>query len=61
MSCAMIYWGKHYQRFYDVFIHYGAVVDITHLKGEIVGPERASLQGSFIPVFEELDSENGKE
>jgi len=61
MSCAMIYWGKKYQKFYDVFIHYGAVVDITYLRGEVIGPERASLQGSFIPVFEEAHSENGKE
>lgn len=61
MSCAMIYWGKKHQKFYDVFIRYGAVVDVTHLRGEIIGPERTSLQESFIPVFEASDSENGKE
>ena len=32
MSCAMIYWGDEYERFYNVFIKYGAVVDIGNLK-----------------------------
>ncbi len=34
MSCAMIYWGHNYQKFYDVLIKHGAVVDISHLKKE---------------------------
>lgn len=34
MSCAIIYWGKNYEKFYDVFIKYGAVVNISHLKDE---------------------------
>jgi hypothetical protein len=34
MSCAMIYWGKNYDKFYDTFIRHGAVVDIEHLKNE---------------------------
>ena len=34
MSCAMIYWGDHPQKFYDVFIHHGAVVDISNLVGK---------------------------
>jgi 16S rRNA G966 N2-methylase RsmD len=34
MSCAMIYWGENYSRFYETFIKYGAVVDISHLKKE---------------------------
>ncbi|NOQ37604.1 N-6 DNA methylase [archaeon] len=32
MACAMIYWGDHYERFHDVFIRHGAVVDMSHLK-----------------------------
>jgi hypothetical protein len=40
MACAMIYWGKFYQRFYDVFINHGAVVDISALKGQMIGPDR---------------------
>jgi len=40
MACAMIYWGKFYQKFYDVFINHGAVVDISALKGQMIGPDR---------------------
>lgn len=40
MACAMIYWGKFYQKFYDVFINYGAVVNISALKGQMIGPDR---------------------
>jgi len=43
MACAMIYWGDNYQRFYDVFIEHGAVVDIRNLKGEKIGKERKHL------------------
>lgn len=31
MACAMIYWGNNYKNFYQVFIEYGAVVDISNL------------------------------
>ena len=31
MSCAIIYWGKSYNKFYNIFIKYGAVVDISPL------------------------------
>lgn len=37
MSCAMVYWGSHYQRFFDVFIEYGAVVDIRPLRSASIG------------------------
>ena len=30
MSCAMVYWGRHIERFYDVFVPFGAVVDVRH-------------------------------
>lgn len=40
MSCTMIYWGKNYEKFYEIFICYGAVVDIRPLKGEVIGSER---------------------
>ena len=40
MACAMIYWGQFYQKFYDVFINHGAVINISALKGEIIGPDR---------------------
>jgi hypothetical protein len=37
MSCAMVYWGKDYQRFADVFLRFGAVVDLRSLHGKRVG------------------------
>jgi hypothetical protein len=37
MSCAMIYWGHNYDRFFTVFRKFGAVVDIRNLKGEKFG------------------------
>ncbi len=40
MSCAMVYWGAEYGRFEDVFIRYGAVVDLRHLQGRLVGMGR---------------------
>jgi len=33
----MIYWGNHYDRFFNVFIKYGAVVNITHLHRLSIG------------------------
>jgi hypothetical protein len=39
MSCAMIYWGKYNQRFYNIFIEYGAVVDISNLMNKKIGLE----------------------
>ena len=40
MSCAMVYWGNNYNAFYDEFIKYGAVVDITNLQNEPIEKER---------------------
>lgn len=37
MSCALIYWGSRYQSFEDVFMSFGAVVDIRHLHGRAIG------------------------
>jgi hypothetical protein len=37
MSCAMVYWGNDYDRFRDVFLPFGAVVDVRHLHGKPVG------------------------
>lgn len=36
MACAMIYWGTHYERFEDVFMEFGAVVDIRPLQGKAI-------------------------
>jgi DNA N-6-adenine-methyltransferase (Dam) len=39
MSCAMIYWGNDLQKFQDVFVRYGAVVDIRNLIGQKIGED----------------------
>jgi len=37
MSCAMIYWGRNFERFSKVFMRFGAVVNIENLKGVRIG------------------------
>ncbi len=37
MSCAMIYWGVAFERFFCVFRKFGAVVDLRNLKGQKLG------------------------
>lgn len=44
MACAMIYWGNDFEKFYDVFIQHGAVVDIRPLLGEKIGAQRKDKQ-----------------
>ena len=44
MACATVYWGQHYEKFYDVFINYGAVVDLRPLQGEKIGSQRKTKQ-----------------
>jgi hypothetical protein len=44
MSCAMIYWGNNYDGFYRIFIEHGAVIDLSNLIGEEIGPERNELE-----------------
>ena len=39
MACAMVYWGENYQVFFDVFIEFGAVVDLRNLYGRVIGSE----------------------
>lgn len=40
MSCAMVYWGRHYDRFFEIFARFGAVVNLTHLHGKQIGPAK---------------------
>lgn len=37
MSCAMVYWGKDFDRFSEVFLRFGAVVSLETLKGLTIG------------------------
>ena len=44
MSCCMVYWGNDYEKFYNLFIEHGAVINISNLKGEEIGLERKKLK-----------------
>lgn len=44
MACAMIYWGKRYERFFDSFSFHGAVLDLRPLKGKKIGAIGNSAQ-----------------
>jgi len=37
MSCAMIYWGKDFDKFFSIFGKFGAAVDLRNLKGKRLG------------------------
>ncbi len=47
MACAMIYWGKNYEKFHEKFINYGAVVDISNLQNEEIGINRNQIKLAF--------------
>ncbi len=51
MSCAMIYWNKDIDTFRDVFIEYGAVVDLRSLQGKVIGDKRKLRQPK---LFDEM-------
>jgi hypothetical protein len=44
MACCMVYWGTDYNKFFDTFIEFGAVVDISNLQKEEIGLERRKLK-----------------
>lgn len=39
MACCLVYWGNNIQKFFNNFIEYGAVVDISNLKKQKIGEE----------------------
>lgn len=49
MSCAMIYWGENLEKFYSVFIRFGAVVDLYLLKNQKIG------KLDVIPLVEKIN------
>ncbi len=44
MACAMVYWGKKYNKFFDTFINFGAVVNISNLHDKKIEKERNYLK-----------------
>lgn len=51
MSCAMIYWNKCLDTFRDVFIEYGAVVDLRPLQGKVIGGKKKPRQPKLFDEF----------
>ena len=49
MSCAMVYWGENFDRFFYVFSKFGAVVDLRNLKGKKLGRSVENSQLHLIP------------
>ncbi len=49
MSCAMIYWGEHIERFEDIFLPFGAVVDLRGLHEKPVGMAHDLAQNLLFP------------
>ena len=45
MSCAMIYWGQDYEKFFEVFLEFGAVVDLRKLFGNLIGNKSNKTKG----------------
>jgi hypothetical protein len=43
MSCAMIYWGKNYDLFFEVFSHHGAPLDLRPLREKRVSSVAENL------------------
>jgi len=44
MACAMIYWGKNFRKFHQVFMEFGAVADLRALQGKTIGGRRPLRQ-----------------
>ncbi|MXZ21031.1 MAG: N-6 DNA methylase [Caldilineaceae bacterium SB0665_bin_25] len=48
MACATVYWGSQYDRFFNVFVDYGAVIDVRPLIGVKIGNQRKNKQMQLI-------------
>ena len=47
MACAMIYWNENFDKFYEVFYEFGAVVDLRPLQGKLFGENKKLKQMKF--------------
>jgi hypothetical protein len=45
----MIYWGEHIERFEDIFLTFGAVVDLRSLHGRAVGMPHDAAHSLLFP------------
>lgn len=51
MACAMVYWGRHFDRFFEVFIQSGAVVDLRTLQGRRIAEYDDLVQPALLDEF----------
>jgi hypothetical protein len=51
MSCAMIYWGENYDRFFEVFIEFGAVLDLRPLHQLLIGNNGREVELVLLSEF----------
>ena len=51
MSCAMVFWGRDYEKFFEVFSHSGAVVDLRPLYGKHLGDFERRLEPTLLSEF----------
>lgn len=49
MACSMVYWGKNYETFFEVFIEFGAVLDLRELQGKYIGKKNPLKQLILFP------------
>ena len=47
MACTMVYWGTDYDKFFEVFLKFGAVVDLRELFGKAIGDKSTLRQPSL--------------
>lgn len=48
MSCAMIYWGTDYRRFFKIFRQFGAVVNLAELKSVKLGVVNGDMRFELV-------------
>ena len=51
MACAMIYWGKDYDRFIEIFVSYGAVLDLRPLYEKEIGEYNRMIEPVLLSEF----------
>lgn len=51
MACAMVYWGKNYESFFEIFLEFGAVVDLRELLGKAIGDKRSLRHPKLFPNY----------
>jgi hypothetical protein len=52
MSCAMVYWGRNFEKFFSVFSKFGAVLDLRNLKGKRLGECSENGPSDLLPYEE---------